>query len=53
MGLITKIFGTYSQRQIKRVMNTVNEIESLADKYSEMSDEELSGTTKILKDRLK
>lgn len=52
MGLISKIFGTYSQRQIKGIMKTVNTIEALADKYSDMSDEELRAVTPALKERL-
>ncbi len=53
MGLFTKIFGTYSQRQIKKITSTVDKIEELANKYSEMSDGELSSVTDILKERLK
>ncbi len=52
MGLLTKIFGTYSQRQIKHIKNTVERIEKLADKYSEMSDDELRAVTDTLKNRL-
>ncbi len=52
MGIISKLFGTYSDRQIKMILPIVDKIESLADKYSSMSDEELRGCTQILKDRL-
>ncbi len=52
MSLTTKLFGTYSERQIKKINKTVNIIESLAPKYAAMSDEELSNVTNILKDRL-
>ncbi len=52
MGLINKIFGTYSERQIKNIMHLVEKIEALADKYSAMSDDELRGCTQTLKDRL-
>ena len=52
MGLITKIFGTYSQRQIKKIIPTVDAIENLADKYKAMSDEELRSMTDVLKKRL-
>lgn len=52
MGLITKIFGTYSQRQIKKIIPTVDAIENLADKYRAMSDEELRSMTDVLKKRL-
>ena len=52
MGLLTKIFGTYSQRQIKHIKNTVESIEKLGEKYSAMSDDELSAVTGVLKARL-
>lgn len=52
MGLFTKMFGTYSQRQIKKLMGTVDEIEALADKYKAMSDGELAAVTPALKARL-
>ncbi len=52
MGLISSIFGTYSQRQIKKITSIVDEIEDLADKYKAMSDEELRSMTGVLKERL-
>jgi len=52
MGLFEKLFGTYSDRQIKKINKTVNRIEALADKYSAMSNAELSGVTAQLKARL-
>ena len=52
MGLINKIFGSYSDRQLKKIEKFVDYIESLAPKYAEMSNEELSYTTNILKERL-
>ena len=52
MGLFTKIFGTYSQREIKKIVPTVNKIEALADTYKAYSDEELRGVTATLKSRL-
>ncbi|MCQ2431313.1 MAG: preprotein translocase subunit SecA, partial [Clostridia bacterium] len=52
MGLIDKIFGTYSERQVKKLMNTVARVEALADKYKKMTDEELKKQTNILKRRL-
>ena len=52
MGIISKIFGTYSQRQIRHITKQVDLIESLADKYAGMSDGELSSTTEKLKERL-
>ena len=52
MGLINKIFGTYSDRQLKKIEKYVDYIESLAPKYSAMTNEELAATTDILKKRL-
>ena len=52
MGIIEKIIGTYSEREIKKINKTVDYIESLADKYRNMSNAELAGTTEILKGRL-
>ena len=52
MGLITKIFGTYSDKQIKKINKIVERIEELGSKYSAMSNSELSGTTAKLKERL-
>ncbi len=53
MGLIDKLFGTYSERQIKRLMSTVARVEALADKYKSMTDEELKKQTARLKNRLR
>ncbi|MBE6556345.1 MAG: preprotein translocase subunit SecA [Ruminococcaceae bacterium] len=52
MGLFTKLAGTYSERQLKKLNKCVDYIESLADKYAAMSNEELSGTTEVLRERL-
>ncbi len=52
MGIINKMFGTYSDRQLKKLEKSVDYIESLAPKYKEMSNQELAGTTDILKKRL-
>ena len=52
MGLFTKVFGTYSDRQLKKIDKIVCEVEALADKYGEMTDAELSSTTTVLKERL-
>lgn len=52
MGLASKLFGTYSDRQLKKIDKIVCEVEALSDKYSAMTDSELSNTTNILKERL-
>ncbi len=52
MGLKNKLFGTYSDKQLKKLNKFVDFIESLAPKYAAMTNEELSGTTELLKKRL-
>ena len=52
MSLVTKIFGTYSENQIKKITPLVNKTEELADKYSKMTDGELSALTPKFKERL-
>ncbi|MBP5755291.1 MAG: preprotein translocase subunit SecA, partial [Clostridia bacterium] len=53
MSLISKVFGTYSERQIKKIEPVVDKIEALADKYKAMTDDELRAQTDILRGRLK
>ena len=52
MGLMNKIMGGYSKRQIRRLEKTVNKIEDLAEKYTAMSEEELRAQTDVLRARL-
>ena len=52
MSIITSIFGSYSDRQIKKIMPIVKKVNSLADKYKNMSDDEMRGQTDIFKKRL-
>ena len=52
MKLIDKLFGTYSERQIKKIEPIAAEIEALSDAYSQKTDEELRATTEILRTRL-
>ncbi len=52
MGLLEKIFGTYSEKQLKKIGPIADRIEDLAEKYAAMSDTELRGMTAVLKDRL-
>ncbi len=52
MSIVTKIFGTYSDHQIKKLIPTVNKIEALADKYKAMSDAEMKAMTDTLKAEL-
>ncbi len=52
MGLIDKIIGTYSSRELKRIIPIVDSVMALEDKYSKMSESELKAQTGILKERL-
>lgn len=52
MGLFKKLFGTYSERQIKKIRSQVDATEALDDEYSKMSDEKLAANTEVLKGRL-
>ena len=52
MGLGTKLFGTYSERQIKKLKKIADIIDGLAPKYEKMSDAELKATTQVLKGKL-
>lgn len=52
MGFINKIVGTYSERQIKKLQKTADAVDALAEKYKAMTNEELCGTTLVLKKRL-
>ena len=52
MNIIEKIIGTYSQRELKRITPIVEEVMALEDKYTSLSEEELKGKTKELKERL-
>ena len=46
------LFGTYSDKQLKKLNKFVDYIESLAPKYAAMSNAELAGTTELLRERL-
>ena len=52
MGIIKSIFGTYSQRELKRIEPIKQAVLDLDQKYQAMSDKELKEQTGILKDRL-
>ena len=52
MGLIEKIFGTYSTREIKRVMPLVNKINELEPQIKALTDLELKGKTAEFRSRL-
>ena len=53
MGIIQKIFGTYSQRELKKIYPIVDKIEALEDSYRQLTDAQLQAKTQEFKDRLK
>ncbi|MBO5196567.1 MAG: preprotein translocase subunit SecA [Clostridia bacterium] len=53
MSLITKIFGTYSDKQIKKIIPIVDKIEALGDKYKAMSDSDMRAMTDTFRAELK
>ena len=52
MSVITKIFGTHSEREIKRIDPTVDSIIALDDAYSQLSEAQLKAKTEEFKARL-
>ena len=52
MSLATKIFGTHSSRELKRIAPTIDKIEALRPTMQALSDEELRGKTEEYKKRL-
>ena len=52
MSAITKIFGTHSERELKRIYPIADKVESYRDQMMALSDEELQGKTKEFKNRL-
>ena len=52
MGLLTKIFGNYSEKEIKRIIPIQQRVLELESRYSAMTDSELKAQTPALKQRL-
>ena len=52
MSALTKIFGTHSERELKRIYPLVDKVESYRDSMQKLSDEELRNKTKEYKERL-
>ncbi len=53
MGIIEKVFGTHSEREVKRVLPIVDKIEALEPDFVKLTDEELKAKTAEFKNRLK
>ncbi len=52
MGLFTKVFGTYSQRELKSIYPIVDKITALEDAYKALTDAQLQAKTPEFKARL-
>ena len=52
MNILTKLFGSYSKKELKRIEPLKEAVLALDDKYTKMSDDELKGQTAALKERL-
>ncbi|HDK7157135.1 TPA: preprotein translocase subunit SecA [Clostridium botulinum] len=52
MGILNKIFGTYSERELRRVNPIVNKIESLDEKMQSLKDEDFKLKTEEFRSRL-
>lgn len=53
MGLFDKIFGTYSQRELKKIISLIEKIESYDEKFKSLTDDELKNKTIEFKEMLK
>lgn len=53
MGMFKALFGTYSEREVKRIKPLVDKIENLESTMEKLSDEELKGKTEEFKERYK
>ena len=51
MGLFSKIFGSYSDHQIKKIKKYADQIEALGERFKNMSDDELRSVTDDFKKR--
>ena len=52
MGLFDKIFGNYSEKEVKKIRPIVDKINSLEDEISKLSDEKLKEKTNYFKEEL-
>ncbi len=52
MGFFNKLFGSHSDRELKRIQPLVDRVLALEEQYTAMTEEELKGQTNLLKERL-
>ena len=51
MGFMEKVFGTHSQRELKKIEPIVNKVMSMDEEMQKLSDEQLRGKTAEFKER--
>ena len=52
MGFLEKLFGTYSEREVKKLQSIADKIEALDDSMQKLTDEELQAKTTEFKERI-
>lgn len=52
MGILEKFIGSYSEREVKRILPLVDQIEALGESYGKLTDEELQAKTAEFRARL-
>ena len=52
MGIFSKIFGTYSEKEVKRIRPIVDKINSLEPEMEKLTDSELTAKTAYFKEEL-
>ncbi|MEE0867437.1 MAG: preprotein translocase subunit SecA, partial [Clostridia bacterium] len=53
MSILEKIFGTYSQRELKKIQPVADKILAMEPEYKKLTDSELKAKTNEFKERLK
>ena len=51
-NILTKLFGNYSKRELKRIQPLVDKVLGLEDTYKKLTDDELKARTPQFKERL-
>ena len=52
MGLFNKLFGSYTDKELKKLYPIADQVEALNDEYSKLTDDELKAKTPEFKERL-
>lgn len=53
MGFLEKLFGTYSEREVKKLQSIADKIEALDESMQKLTNEELQSKTLEFKERIK